>query len=464
MRWTESFIFLKYLKRLNKLPLAALSVVAVVLPLWVFEWGPSDAALPESNPGSGLTQAALDLRASAPIDSLDLAPPFQPIVLNIKVGKGDTLMKIFVKAGLPRNNAHLAITALTKIYNPKRIRPGQDIEFIFEPGAVLDEKDAHSKNGELKQITIRPDLYREYAVYQLDDDKFTAKYYKKAVKTELARAAGKISSSLYVSAVKAGVPVPVLMELIRIYSWDVDFQRSIRLGDQFEVLYERLTTEDGEFARYGKILFANLKLSRTDHPLYHFKDKKRFSDYFDHKGRSARKALMRTPINGARLSSGFGRRRHPVLGYNKMHRGVDFAAPRGTPIFAAGSGTIVYRSRNGSYGKYIRIRHNSEYSTAYAHMSKFRSSVRRGSRVKQGQIIGYVGTTGRSTGAHLHYEILRRGRQTNPMRVKMPSGKQLKNKELAKFMNVKAATDFKLAGVPKTEKVAQTVKRAILAK
>jgi murein DD-endopeptidase MepM/ murein hydrolase activator NlpD len=147
-----------------------------------------------------------------------------------------------------------------------------------------------------------------------------------------------------------------------------------------------------------------------------------------------------------------------------MHRGVDFAAPRGTPIFAAGSGTIVYRSRNGSYGKYIRIRHNSEYSTAYAHMSKFRSSVRRGSRVKQGQIIGYVGTTGRSTGAHLHYEILRRGRQTNPMRVKMPSGKQLKNKELAKFMNVKAATDFKLAGVPKTEKVAQTVKRAILAK
>ena len=150
---------------------------------------------------------------------------------------------------------------------------------------------------------------------------------------------------------------------------------------------------------------------------------------------------MRTPINGARLSSGFGTRRHPILGYNKMHRGVDFAAPRGTPIFAAGSGIIVFRSRNGSYGNYIRIRHNSEYSTAYGHLSKFKRSLTKGSRVRQGQIIGFVGTTGRSTGAHLHYEILRRGRQTNPMRVKMPSGKHLTGRDLKKFRKIKETAD-----------------------
>ncbi len=455
---------LRRLKSLNRLPLTALTIAVVVLPLWVFEWRPSNASLPEGDqiaPISSLIQ-----KHDVSIETLDLLvpPPAQPIVQNIKIGKGDTMMKIFIKAGVSRGNAHQAIASLSKIYNPKSIRPGQDIEFTFEPAAVLEKRTVAEEKGELKQVTIRPDLYREYTVYQLDDDKFTAKFYKKAVETKLARSEGIINSSLYVSAVKSGLPVPVLMELIRIYSWDVDFQRSIRKGDQFVVFYERQVTETGEFARYGKILYANLKLGKDDNPLYHFKDEKGFSDYFDDKGHSARKALMRTPINGARLSSGFGRRRHPVLGYNKMHRGVDFAAPRGTPIFAAGSGTVVYRSRNGSYGNYIRIRHNSEYSTAYAHMSKFRSTVTKGSRVRQGQIIGYVGTTGRSTGAHLHYEILRRGRQTNPMRVKMPSGKHLKGKQLARFAKAKSTTDFKLAGLPKSEKVAQNTKRLVLSK
>ncbi len=455
---------MRRLINLKKIPLTILVLVVVVLPLWIFDWGPSDAALPSGDliTPIGATNQKLDVSVQ-PLDLL-VPPPAPPVVQKIKVGKGDTMMKIFIKAGVSRGNAYKAITSLGKIYNPKRIFPGQDIEFVFEPAAVLRKKGNVEEKGELKQVTVRPDIYREYTVYQLDDDKFTAKFYKKAVKTKLALVGGEINSSLYVSAVKSGLPVPVLMELIRIYSWDVDFQRSIRTGDQFEILYERLVTESGETARYGKILYANLKLGKDDNPLYHFKNRAGFNDYFDDKGRSARKALMRTPINGARLSSGFGRRRHPVLGFNKMHRGVDFAAARGTPIFAAGAGTVVYRARNGSYGNYIRIRHNSEYSTAYAHMSKFRGSVRKGSRVRQGQIIGYVGTTGRSTGPHLHYEILRRGRQTNPMRVKMPSGKQLKGKELAKFANARAATDFKLASIPRTEKVAQNIKRPILTK
>ena len=270
MSWKQKFVFLK------RLPLAALTVVAVVLPLWIFEWGPSDAALPDTSASKGLTQAALDLRASAPIDTLDLAPLPQPVVQNIKVGKHDTLMNIFVKAGVARGSAFKAIQALSKIYNPKRIRPGQDIEFVFEPAALLEPENADAAKGELKQITVRPDLLREYTVYQLDDDKFTAKYIKQAIETKLARASGKINSSLYLSAVNAGVPVQVLMELIRIYSWDVDFQRSIRTGDQFEVMYERKITEKGEFARYGNILYANLKLGKNDNPLYYFKGKKGF--------------------------------------------------------------------------------------------------------------------------------------------------------------------------------------------
>jgi murein DD-endopeptidase MepM/ murein hydrolase activator NlpD len=227
------------------------------------------------------------------------------------------------------------------------------------------------------------------------------------------------------------------MELIRIYSWDIDFQRSIRSGDKFEVLFERIETNSGKLARYGNILYANLKLGKLSNPLYLFKKNNKIYNHFDEKGHSAKKALMRTPINGARLSSGYGTRRHPILGYNKMHRGVDFAAPIGTPILAAGSGTIVFRSRNGAYGNYIRIRHNSLYSTAYAHLSKFNRSLTKGSRVRQGQVIGYVGTTGRSTGAHLHYEILKRGRQTNPRRVKMPSGTRLGGADLHLFKKTK---------------------------
>ena len=187
----------------------------------------------------------------------------------------------------------------------------------------------------------------------------------------------------------------------------------------------------------GDILYANLKLGKLPNELYFFKAQNKPPNHFNPKGHSAQKALMRTPINGARLSSGYGTRRHPILGYNKMHRGVDFAAPTGTPVFAAGSGTIVYRSRNGAYGNYLRIRHNSQYSTAYAHLSKFSRSLTKGSRVRQGQVIGFVGTTGRSTGAHLHYEILLRGRQTNPMRVKMPSGIRLNGTDLIQFNRTK---------------------------
>jgi murein DD-endopeptidase MepM/ murein hydrolase activator NlpD len=263
----------------------------------------------------------------------------------------------------------------------------------------------------LKQLTLRPNVENEYLLYQIASGEFIAKLNIKKLKSNLSRVSGRIINSLYLSAVQHGLPTPIIMQLIRMYSWDVDFQRSIRKGDRFEVLYERKTTDAGEVVRYGNIVFAKLSLGTDVKPLYYYKNRRGEGNYFDIQGHSAKKALMRTPINGARLTSGFGSRRHPILGYNKMHRGVDFSAPKGTPIYAAGSGTVVYRAKNKAYGNYIRIRHNSLYSTAYGHLSRFNKSITKGSRVRQGQIIGYVGSTGRSTGPHLHYEILVRGRQ-----------------------------------------------------
>jgi murein DD-endopeptidase MepM/ murein hydrolase activator NlpD len=223
------------------------------------------------------------------------------------------------------------------------------------------------------------------------------------------------------------------MSMIKMLSWDVDFQRDIQPGDRFEVMYERYYTDGGKFVRTGDVLYANLILSGKSHPIYRHTSKGGTTDYFDAKGVSARKALLRTPIDGARLTSNFGKRHHPILGYTMMHRGVDFAAPVGTPIYAAGDGIVDVREREGAYGNYIRVRHNSDYATAYAHMSRFAPRIQKGSRVKQGQVIGFVGSTGRSTGPHLHFEVLQKGQQINPMAVKMPIGDKLAGAELERF-------------------------------
>ena len=420
-----------------KPPYILLTIIIFVIPLWVLDWGPLTVKLskgylkqsinkPDHKPSISIT----------PLYTLNTAPQL-PATQKVIISPGDTLMTIFARAGLSRPVAYRAILSLSKLYNPKNILPGQEVEFIFKPPSKLEPRSSTNIKAKLTNITFRPNLYHEYTIALDQTDRFSTTLYKQSIKTKHIRVKGHILSSLYLAAIKSGLPVSIVMELIRIYSWDIDFQRSIRSGDQFELLYERKVTESGNLARYGNILYANIKLGNLSNPLYFFKTKSGSTDFFDHKGHSARKALMKTPINGARLSSGYGTRRHPILGFNKMHRGVDFAAPRGTPIFAAGSGTIIYRSRNGSYGNYIRIRHNSKYSTAYGHLSKFSRYVAKGSRVRQGQIIGYVGTTGRSTGAHLHYEILSRGRQINPMRVKMPSGKRLRGEDFEIFKKAK---------------------------
>jgi murein DD-endopeptidase MepM/ murein hydrolase activator NlpD len=284
---------------------------------------------------------------------------------------------------------------------------------------------------------------------------YVASKHRLATDTAPTRASGIIENSLFVAGEKAGVPVPVLVQLIRAYSWDVDFQRDIRPGDGFEIMYDRFVDSRGETVYHGDVAFAALTLSGQRKALYRFTRDNGEAGFFDPSGKSARKALLRTPVDGARLSSGYGRRKHPILGYTRMHKGVDFAAPKGTPIYAAGSGTIEVAGRNGGYGKYVRIRHNGSYSTAYAHMKGFANGISKGARVKQGQVIGYVGSTGRSTGPHLHYEVIRDGRQINPMKVKMPAGPKLKGKELERFLAHVAETDLRFAALGESVDVAK---------
>ena len=363
---------------------------------------------------------------------------------TVAIARGDTLMAVMTRSGSDRKTAHAAIQALSKVYNPRRLRPGQELTLLFDPRHGAAPKGAAGKTDAsrppLVQLAFTPSGEQEILVSLNDSGNFVPETIDRPLKRRLHRADANIDDALYLAAKRAGMPAQMIVELIRLYSFDVDFQRDVHPGDRFEVLFEAFYDERGELAKYGDILYAKLHVRKTDLPLYRFVMKDGNIDYFNNKGHSVRKALMKTPVDGARLTSRFGKRRHPILGYRKMHRGIDFGAPRGTPVLAAGSGVVESAGWNGGYGRYLRIRHNGRYKTAYAHLKAFRRGIKRGKRVKQGQIVAYVGSTGRSTGPHLHYEILVDGRRINPLGLKLPTGKKLKGKELARFQGVRGET------------------------
>ena len=255
---------------------------------------------------------------------------------------------------------------------------------------------------------------------------------------------GKISNNLYSSAIKSGMEPNIIIEFARIFGFEVDFQRDIRKEDVFEVMYERYVDDRNKKVKTGKILYAYLKVNNQTIKLYRFGKKNNY-DFYDDKGRSIRKALMKTPINGARLSSPFGNRKHPILGFTKHHNGTDFAAPTGTPIMASGNGTVIKAGWCGNGGNCVRIRHNSSYTTGYGHLSKF--ATKTGRRVRQGQIIGYVGNTGMSTGPHLHYTVKYNGKFINSQKLKLPSGKILKGDERQKFEVQRIKTDVMISDI-----------------
>jgi murein DD-endopeptidase MepM/ murein hydrolase activator NlpD len=253
-----------------------------------------------------------------------------------------------------------------------------------------------------------------------------------------------INNNLYSAAIEAGIEPNIIVEFARIYGFEIDFQRDIRKGDVFEIYYEKFLDENGIVRDTGKIIYAHMNVNNREINLYNFKDKNE-DGYYDISGKSIVKSLMKTPINGARLSSSFGMRKHPILGFNKMHRGTDFAAPTGTPIMASGSGTVTRARWCGGGGNCVKIRHNSTYETIYAHMSKFARGIKEGKKVKQGQIIGYVGSTGLSTGPHLHYEVVVNGKKVNSQKLKLPSGKILKSEAREKFELERIKIDLRLA-------------------
>ena len=368
---------------------------------------------------------------------------FIPNKKIIKVVAGDSLQKILLKEKISKEEVNKIYQKIKGIVDLTKIRQGQTITIVFR---------TKQNKPSISRITFQVDeLSTAYIYYRNKTDDYEVRLNLKNLERVNFLAKGVIENSLFASAQKIDVDAEVIVEFARIFGFEIDFQRDIRKNDEFKIFYERFEDDEGENFKNGNILFAYLKNSGREIKLYRYKDSKNNIGYFTPDGKSIEKALMKTPINGARLSSGFGFRKHPILGYNKLHQGTDFAARRGTPVMASGSGTIERASWFGAYGKYVRIRHNSTYKTAYAHLSKFGRNIKAGRKVRQGQIIGYVGSTGRSTGPHLHYEVLVNNKRTNSQRLKLPSGKKLSKNEMENF-NLEKQRINQLAEISKTNK------------
>ena len=352
------------------------------------------------------------------------AEPETPVVEPYQLRRNETLIGLLERAKISRRNAHAVVAELGTISNLRKLQRGQEIRLQRS----LD-------NPSIIQSLWMRDAFAEQSVIERQDTGYRAE--RKPVNTiSLTRLIeGTITDNLYLSAKRAGLPDSVIIELIRMMSFNVDFEREIREGDTFQVYFERRYAPDFDDTENGRILYVDLGLRRQPLNATWHEDTNGEGGYYDDSGESTRRALMKTPLDVAVVTSRYGRRKHPVLGYTRMHKGVDFRAPTGTPIMAAGDGVIEMAARNGSYGNYVRIRHNGSYKTAYGHLSKFGRGIKRGSRVKQGQIIGYSGATGRVTAAHLHYEVLVGGKQTNPLTLELPTGRTLEGTDLAEFQN-----------------------------
>lgn len=356
-------------------------------------------------------------------------PKEKTVEKEITVAQGETFISILTDLGMTYNDAHDLYLKLKKVYDPAKLRVGQKLNIT----SVVDVE----KNQiiSLENITIEPKAGHRYIIEKGEQDQYAARAEKDELIEEVNSASGSIDGSLSVSMKKQGVPGKVISSFNNLFGQAVDFRRDIRRGDRFEVIYENHITPGGEVVKTGNVLYAALTLRKTKLELYRFKDKKGNIDYYNEKGLAMKRTLHRKPLafQNARISSPFGRRRHPIYKDLRVHWGIDYAAPRGTAIYAGGDGVVLAAKYNGGYGNYIKIRHNSEYSTAYGHMQKFAKGIRPGVRVKQGQVIGYVGSTGRSTGPHLHYEVVQNGRRVNPLTIKAAAGENLKGENLKLF-------------------------------
>lgn len=371
-----------------------------------------------------------------------------PTELHVTLAKGETFVDALKRSGVRTQDRNEAAYAFGKLYNMRRLRPGQELALTIATPCQTVFQAASSKEtppAYLLSLDFRVDAENRIALTRGSDGQYAAKEFATPLTTRVAAINGRIDGSLYLSAKRQGAPDEVIAGLAQMFAYDVDFQREIFGGDEFEAIFEVRYDEAGRLVGGGDILFGRLhwRSRSREKGYYRFEaeDGAGKADYFDASGMSARRLLMKTPIDGARLSSGFGSRRHPILGYQKAHKGVDFAASRGTPIMAAGDGVIERAGPYGSFGNYIRIRHAQGYKTAYAHLNAVKKGVRTGVRVRQGDVIGYVGSTGRSTGPHLHYEVHVKDRPVNPQSLKIATGYELGGKELQRFRETRERID-----------------------
>ena len=364
-----------------------------------------------------------------------LEPRFK--VINHKILPGETFDKILEKYSVKKDEISEIKKRISKKININKLNTNHKIEFTID-----------QTNFQIKEFIFKISTTEKiYLSRNTDVGEFNQKILVTKLKKNVLYKENTILQSLYRSASKQKIPANIIIEFAGIYGFQVDFQRDIKKKDSFQIMYEVFMDDNGKIIETGNILFANLILSGQDNSLYHF-DQKGSVGHYDKSGRSIKKALMKTPINGARLCSPFGMRKHPIDGFNKMHRGTDFAAPMGTPIMASGDGVVKKAGWCGGGGNCVVIKHNSTYQTIYAHMSKFAKGIKSGIRVKQGQTIGYVGSTGKSTGPHLHYEVVVNGKKVNSQKLKLPSGKILKGEERKTFETKKIKLD-----VLKSEKI-----------
>ena len=365
----------------------------------------------------------------------NLEPKYRKIKHKIKLG--ETFDKILESYSIEKSEIIKIKNSINKKVNLNKLNTKQIIQFSL-----------NKTNNKIEEFIYQiSNTQKIYLKRNIKEDSFNEEIVSIKLEKKIVYKENLILQSLYKAATDEKIPANTIIEFAGIYGFQIDFQRDIRRNDKFQIMYEIFLNEKNEIIETGEILFANLKLSGQDNNLYYF-EHEGSEGHYDKNGKSVKKALMKTPINGARLSSPFGMRKHPIDGYNKMHKGTDFAAPMGTPIMASGDGVVKKAGWCGGGGNCVKIKHNSTYQTIYAHMSKFARGIKPGVRVKQGQTIGYVGSTGKSTGPHLHYEVIVNGKKVNSQKLKLPSGKILKGKERKLFETKKIKLD-----VLKSEKI-----------
>jgi murein DD-endopeptidase MepM/ murein hydrolase activator NlpD len=406
----------------------------------LFDWGVGAAAAVLI--GAGLVAAGASTRAVEAEAATDTGPDPRELMASItsaresvdlasemkrvSVLRNETLSSVLDRIGAPREEANAAVYAASQMLDLRSMQPGDDVTAWIETGA-----DGVVRLG---GVSLRPAAETQVLVSRAADGTWTTHKLDTRLTPGISYISADVDQSIYQTALGLGAHDQQVVDFADIFGYDIDFQREVHPGDRFGMLYESFQDERGADVKTGVVLMAEFDGAALSKTFYRYTPSDDGNvDYFDASGQSAKKFLMKTPINGARLSSGFGNRKHPILGYTKLHKGTDFAAPTGTPIYAAGNGVIKSYGANGSFGNYAKIEHANGYTTAYAHMSRYAKGLKRGSHVRQGQVIGYVGTTGRSTGPHLHYEVHINNKPVNAMSLKLPTGRKLTGEQLGTF-------------------------------